>query len=311
MKVKQLFEKVFINTALGSIIVSILLPSCSSYLVDEYNSKDNIYGEFAKDEKQGNLLADVNALEFSDTFREYSRIIVNIIQDVITNKSSADLFCSDPDAYLAEKNYAISIKLTEREKSIIKALTDEDIRSAAQRNDLKLFLTLCKQKGYLSIPAININTENFDYSKFFNTEDDYLKYRQIVSAMYSKSTDVIVQNSAYEEAFEDTLVAAVLVIAYVGAAVGIVVVAWVELWVFGAQEDVEDEDVLAEQEPVLKLWTKESSGKLDYDMLRSELIIKTADDYVAAISTEISGVKAEALKEFIVINLEKYYGLKK
>jgi len=276
-------------------IVSILLPSCSGYLVDEYNAKDNIYGKFAKDGELGNLLIDVNAIEFSDTFKEHSAVIASIIQDVTTNKASAELFCSDIDAYLAQKNYAASIQLTEEEKSIIRALTDDDILQAAQSNDLQLFLTLCKQRGYLSRSVVNINSaDNFDYSKFFQTEDDYLKYRQMISNIYSSQKEEIVSEIA-------VLAGAIVVV--IGA-VYVLFIVKVKVDVYGATEK-------REVEPIFKLWTKESNRKLDYDIVRSELIVKTVDEYVAAISAEISGVKKEALKEFLVVNLEKHYGFEK
>jgi len=148
-------------------------------------------------------------------------------------------------------------------------------------------------------PVVNINsTDNFDYSKFFKTEDDYLKYKQMVSGIYSTETSTeILQN-------EFVLVAlfAVIVMALAAAYAALTVKTKV------ATSGVIDE-TMENIEPIFKLWTKESIRKLDYDIVRSELIVKTADEYVSALSAEIQGVKQEALKEFLVVNLAKYYGL--
>ena len=298
MKKKQLFKKVFANTVLGSMALSILLPSCSGYLADEYNTKDNIYGEFANDGEKGSLLVDVNAVEFSDAFQEHSMIIERIIQDVLSNKSSADLFCADIDAYLAQKNYAASIQLTEREKSIIRALADDDIRQATHSNDLKQFLTLCKQKGYLSTPVLNIAmAENFDYSKYFKSEDDYLKYRQIISNIYGTMA-----NETMMQERSDLLIFMPLMFPFI-----VTYSASQTVTTKGEDETETPKPKLMQREPVLKLWTKESSKKFDYNIAHSELILKTANDYVAFISEEIPSVNKDALKALLIVNLEKYY----
>jgi len=118
--------------------------------------------------------------------------------------------------------------------------------------------------------------------------------RQIVSNIYNKSA----------AATENTLESSLLMFVVMGLPIPIDLR---HIVVYLINGDEKDNPTLMRQEPVLKLWTKESNRKFDYNIAHSELIVKAADDYVAFVSEEIPEVNKEALKALLIVNLEKYY----
>lgn len=296
---KRLFKKLLTNTVFGTTIVGILFPSCSSYIINEYNAEDNIYGTFAKNGELGILLVDINTVEFSSTFKKHIKMIEEIIQDVTSNKDSAILFCSDTDAYLAEKGYIADIQLSPKEKSIIKALTDDDVQQALKKNDFKLFLTLCKQKGYISKPVVYLGAKEFEYTKYFKTENDYLKFLEITSNLRGDPYDD-------DNEFFVLFIAVFALVYYVGC---------LDYYHMYSRTEINGLNGVGDfnipNEPVLKFWIRETSKGLNYDLVHSELILNTANEYVTALSEVIPEIKKEALKELLIVNLENYYGLTK
>lgn len=56
---------------------------------------------------------------------------------------------------------------------------------------------------------------------------------------------------------------------------------------------------------------KENNGTLDEQVLYDELVIKRATETAKIIAEELPQYNEECLREFIALNLQYYYGLKK
>ena len=232
----------------------------------------------------------------------------------MTNKKSAKLFVTDTEKYLAKRNADFSIILTEDEKNAILALIDDDISEALKNKDLQLFVTLCKEKGYLNTTRTITKEELREH---FKTQEDFEKFMEL----YNNPDSEIYPMSAL--IFP---VAATLAIAAVGVAVYGVAALWTISWAWthgdADAKVVGDEPIysggergsrIMQREPVLQLWFKAGNEKVNYSILHSELITKQVDEIMEVIiSSDTEGTyNLEKTKEFITANLEGFYGLRK
>lgn len=301
MKTKKKSRPVSKRTIVAIVGVSVLAGSCN---IDdsEYNNDDNIYGKITKSSDIGKQLLNIETLKLTDDFTKYTEIIRHLLSDVSKNEESAALFCSAPEAYLTQhkfkEKYDVDLRLylTERDKNLLLAFTDSEIQLAVKNDDLRQFIRLCDSKGFLSSPSTAVSKGYTDYSRFFESKEDY-------QSAVEKMANITPLNDRDSSDFVAAICAG----------------AWVAF--YSTEYAFEDyhwgrsnnptEYAVTSKEPALRLWRKENNGTLDEQVLYDELVIKRATETAKIIAEELPQYNEECLREFIALNLQYYYGLKK
>lgn len=295
---------------IGVVTTSILVSSCT---IDhlEYNRTNGLYDHLwaSSDPDLGEQLLNIENIQLSNKIQEYARIVGFLIEDVTKDKVSAQLFCSDPDAYLAQKKikdaFDINIDqyLTDKDKRLIMAFADDEVRSAAKRQDLAEFLRLCKSKGLLSNPVKVISEGYANYSEFFKSTEEYVSFMKHLNDLTNPS-GVVLQNDD-SEAFVLALVVGIRL----GAIAEDYVYDQVEFW--GAAQAPAISKVINE-EPTLKFWINEHSETyIPSELLFEELVLQTADNLAQVVVENFPHYDRDKIKEFIAINLQNFYDIKK
>lgn len=116
-------KEIVAKILLGVLAVNIIaIPACTK----RYDLDGNRYPTMADNSDTGEILASVADCNLSDKFIAEMQVIENILNDILANKASAEEFCTNPEKYFKKKELAIDIVLTQKDKAIILASTDED-----------------------------------------------------------------------------------------------------------------------------------------------------------------------------------------
>lgn len=295
---------------IGSVAVVILASSCNADY-SEYNQEDSVYKNLlvSSNPDAGAQLLNIRELKLTNEVRQYASIMHTLIEDITKDGNSAKLFCSDPDAYLSQSKFSntlnidLSQYLTEKDKMILMALTDEDVQKAAKQSNLSDFIRVCKSKGFLSDPAAIISRSTADYSHFFETQEDYQFFMQKMLPSYSTRATV-------EDAF--VAVIGIAVGARVGAYVDDYVYENTEFWGVGYEQSMSiGTRNIIKEEPTLRLWANEHPDTIiESEKLFDEMVIQRADEIANAICDNYPQYDKEKIKEFLVLNLQAFYNIK-
>lgn len=303
MKKKKTLQKGVIS----AVVVSIFASSCNADYT-EYNQEDSVYKNLlvSSNPDVGAQLLNIRELNLTNEVQNYASIMHTLMKDITTDVNSAKLFCSNPDAYLSQTKFSqtlnidLSQYLTDQDKMVLLALTDEDVQRAAKQNNLSDFIRLCKSKGLLSDPATIVSKCNVDYSHFFETEEDYQLFKGKMSSLRS------VDNM--NEAF----------VAYIGVLVGARVGAYAddyvfdrtEFWGVSNHENIVTKNIIS-AETTLRLWTNEHVGTvIESEKLFDAMVIQRAEEVASAIVENYPEYDKEKIKEFLVLNLQTFYNIK-
>jgi len=291
----------------GTIASSILLSSCTK----EYNVDENsIYGNLSENSLEGSQFLSIKYSNLSEEFFITAQTIGNIIKDITNNSSSAKLFCDSPEDYFKKNDINLKIKLSDKDILILKSLTDDEIKKAINEKDLKKFIRLCKEKGYINLESSanirasrNIFKDDKSYENYLTTIND-IKYsspqtRQLQEPWFIPAAVVAIAYAAVL-----LYVAAYVDVAYYAGAVYKVVVT--------TRGGMSSNDLSSiNKTPVVKLWLDNNEGKLDFDILHTELINNQAEEISQIMLEEGLCADKSISKKIILTNLEAYYGLRK
>lgn len=90
--------------------------------------------------RSGNNLIGIEDSFFSDNFVERVKKIVNsLVTEVLNDRKAAHAFSLDSEGYLSSKEIALKIELSDQERALLLAYSDEDIRRAVQKMILLVF----------------------------------------------------------------------------------------------------------------------------------------------------------------------------
>jgi len=186
------------------------------------------------------------------------------------------------------------------------AIADKEVRGAAKKDDLSEFIRLCRTKGLLSNATKIVSKGYVDYKRFFKSEEEYKLFIEQMSN-FEQMSGFEFNPNAPEAEFILGLVA--VVGARVGAYVDDYVYEYVHWW--GSPPAPNTKNVLNE-EPVLKLWIKENTDTyFPSEFLFDELVIQRANELSNVIVGLYPNYDKEKIQEFITLNLQNFYELKK
>lgn len=287
----------------GTLASSILISSC----IKEYNIDENsIYGNLSENKLNGNPFLGIKDSNLSEEFFSTARNVGLIIEDITSNSSAAELFCSSPAEYLKDKNISLKLKLTDKDILILKSLTDDEIKNAIAQKDLRKFIRLCKKKGYINLESsVSIRASR----NMFKDENAYNDYITTLSHLQN-STEL---NEAWFIPAAVVAIAYAVVLLYAAAYVDVAYYAGAvyKIAVATKSEIIAKDMSSINKTPVVKLWLDSNEGKLDFDIMHSELIINQAEEISQIMKEEGLCSDKSISKEIILTNLEAYYGLRK
>jgi hypothetical protein len=293
--------------------VTVLLSSCS---VDysEYNIGEGAYDALLTESssEKGSQLLNITEFKLTGEVEKYARTMKSLIEDITKSEDESTLFCSDPDAYISKDKYKnlwginISEYLTEKDKMILKAIADNEVRGATKKGDLSEFIRLCRIKGLLSDATKIVSRGYVNYKRFFKSEEEFRLFVEQMSKFEQMSKSKFTTASDKQEFVLG-------IVAVVGARIG----AYVDDYVYehahwlGYPKEMAMGNVLYE-EPVLRLWAKENTDTyISSEFLFDELVIQKAEELSSAIVGLYPNYDKEKIQEFIALNLQKFYELKK
>ncbi len=293
------------KVVIGAVSSSILAASCSK----GYDFENSVYGPFADNKMtRGISLIDVEESNLSDEFVSRIEAVSSIVNLILTDKKEAKLFSKNTETYLASKELSLNITLTNQEKKLLVALSDEDIIKAVRNKDLQAFLNASNDKGYLRLS--NEENGSIELRRMFKTEKSY--------DQFVKSIEGLSLGQSSPEAMEALIaVAAVVVYIAAGAVIYAAAATIAETYLavhhkvaaWGTIPVNTSMPISVFREPVLKIWT-DNNGPISDPNFYSELIDKQTSVFVNMLEAEFSNVDKHAVAELFKQQLEGYYGLK-
>lgn len=300
------------KTVAGSVAASILVSSCTP----GYNFDDSYYGPFADDSNRGESFFNLNESNLSEDFLHKLKAIHKIIEIVVSNKGEAKRFAKNPDEYLASKEELHNVKLSESERRLLFAFADDDIVRAVKTNDIKAFMSLSSERGYIGI--INEYNKPEDIRAMFKTEKDYETFKHHIEKVegYNIVTRAVVGVPVAVVAGAVFYVGAAVIY---GAVAGVTVGAAAGAYYYAATHHEtavtgpETRSVgMTVKEPVLRIWT-DNNGLIGSDVFYAEIIDKQVNLFMELIEKEfpMSSFSSDGVRDILKIQMEGYYGLRK
>jgi hypothetical protein len=296
----------------GSVAASILVSSCTP----GYNFDDSYYGPFADDLNRGESLFNLNESNLSEDFLYKLKAIHKIIEIVVSNKGEVKRFAKNPDEYLASKEDLHNVKLSESERRLLFAFADDDIVRAVKTNDIKAFMSLSSERGYIGI--INEYNKPEDIRAMFKTEKDYETFKHHIEKVegYNIVTRAVVGVPVAVVAGAVFYVGAAVIY---GAVAGVTVGAAAGAYYYAAthhETAVTGPEAISVgmtvKEPVLRIWT-DNNGLIGSDVFYAEIIDKQVNLFMELIEKEfpMSSSSSDEVRDILKIQLEGHYGLRK
>lgn len=307
---KDMLKSIGTNLTLGTVVSSILLQSCIAFDSDAYNNSDNIYGNVTlTPETKANLL-DVNKLNLSSKMDKYVNIIKIVYSDISSNYEKAVEFCNDPNVYV--KNHfpdlydsSFSIELSAKEKRIIIAMTDEQIRTSIKEHKFREFLQIGVQKGYFASAEEVLIVNMDEVRQFFSSNEDFEKYKNIIQKI--NSTSIHTKSGIDIDTEADFAVGApVAAVGFAVVEIGAVIHMgiYTELW---GKSD-ESPTKASQNEPVMNLWYLENASSAnDKVIFYDELINNRIEAAMDFICETFPNINRDELYNYIVTLFKQYY----
>ena len=320
---------------LGLCATSLILPSCSNYIIDEYNINENaIYGEFAKNIKIGSHLFNINDTNMSDEAINTIKKLSDFIELLLHNPIEASKFQQNPNSYLKEHNIDLRDSVIgAKSEALIKVLANPQTITAIKNNDAELFIKICKEANYFKTIRPNIDAQSL--RNYFKSEEEYNNFLITIKNF--------TQNESRAEGFipnpggdggdggdgndgdigdgdggdiggDAGLIAVAVALVYiaVGAAiyVGAATIAALTVGVYTSVGVISEDPQSGNNDPVMSLWHNKNGNTADstfYEIIHKQSE-EIADQYASLFKDK--EVNVEAVKQFITYNLSGIYGLK-
>lgn len=306
------------RVVVGTITASIFVTSCNS----EYNFTDSLYGPLDEETVLGGRsLLDIDESNLSDQMKHYVESISVIVQEVLTNRQFARAFCEDPEAYLQSKEALYKISISDKERDVLKAFADEDINQAVKRNDVKSFLRLAKEKGYIG----SLHTSKDDMERlrtFFKSDNDYENFKKSLNLASVADGEIEVASEAVFPAVTAVVLAvgaliyaaaATVTVAEVAAAVQAGAVYHVSAYTKTHTQGVESASLrnssINDKEAVLKIWS-DNNGPIAVSDFYSNIIDSQIEYFINILKEQFPNVDVNSISKILKNNLEGYYGLR-
>lgn len=247
--------------------------------------------------------------------------VSTIVQEILTEKRLACAFSENPDTYLQAKEVFYKITLSDKERAILKAFSDEDIIEAVRKNDVGSFLQLAKEKGYIG--SIQTSKDDMDRLRnLFKSDKDYNdftkslnlasiadgEYEVIETAVFPAVAAVVLAVAAVIYAG-----AATITVAEVAAAVQAGAVYHVSTYTQTSATGVESTSLrrssINDKEAVLRIWS-DNNGPMAVSDFYSGIIDSQIEYLVTLVKEQFPDVDVITISKILKNNLEGYYGLR-
>lgn len=292
---------------------SLLAQSCA---ISEYNTENNEYGSFSPNLTKGLNMVDISEINLSDEVIAKIKAVSSIVNEILLNKAEARAFAQNPSSYLAAKELSFHIVLSDDEKAVLMAFSDDDIIKAIKNNDIDSFMSLCKERGYIG--AVKGNSVE-DIKKCFKTEEDYNNF---MHSMGGNSPTLFAApgapGSGGGEAGPQGCFVPVAAVAFL--AIGIEFVVGVQLYFVTVNYTIGIPGMpgarsakiqpLNDTEPVIKLWC-DNNSVIETDELYKVMVDDEIDKITPIILKNYPEVDEYKLRAILRLNLEGYYGYRK
>ncbi|GAB6977250.1 hypothetical protein [Prevotella falsenii] len=305
MKIGNTTTRIVVWTLTGSILTT----SCTNgnmYALEEMESSVN--------EKDLNKQLHVIHIQLTKEQQIYLSKLFNLSDKIVKDRKFAKNFLANPKLYFHDIQTRAGIKMETPNdlstdaslQNIVKALADDDIAKAIEQNDIKQYLSLMYEKGYLDETA-KIN----DYYNLLSTED---KKAILESLGLDTNESALISVGAVVAVFYMAVIAvswvgvAYTVAGVVNAAVGATVVAYIgavvktKVKTSGLSNKVN----LSSNFDVYLLTASEKNKRI---LFSDENINTTVKDVVQAYSDifikDATKANVEDLEKFVNLNLSK------
>lgn len=215
---------------------SILMSSCSPQNILNYEdieqaNSNQIQRVSKRSQRSIDELSSSCLLPLSEQDKQLINLCINLTNDILHNREVAAQFSGNPQLYLAEKGYTYAGDFNSGLIQLALAASDEDIRQSIENQDAKSFVSLCIQKGLLSIPS-NLEITRDENGQFADEE-------QLKEFLYSHGYNLLDDdNSSLKENDVEVAVEAVALL-YVAGVVVVAALVAVGLAVIVCGEDGE------------------------------------------------------------------------
>lgn len=308
MKIRNTTTRIVVWTLTGSIFTT----SCTNgnmYVLEELESSIN--------EKEQNKQLHVIHIQLTKEQQIYLGKLSDLSDKIVKDRKFAKKFLANPKLYFNDIQTRAGINMIPANdlsidaslENIVKALADDDIAKAIEQNDIKQYLSLMHEKGYLDETA-KIN----DYYNLLSTED---KKVLLESLGLDTNNEALISVGAVVAVFYMAVVAvswvgvAYTVAGVVNAAVGATVLAYVGAVVKTKVKTsgLSDKEKLSSNFDVYLLTASEKNKRI---LFSDENINTTVKDVVQTYSDifikDATKANVEDLEKFINLNLSKLPG---
>ena len=117
-------------------------------------------------------MIDLYDTNMSDLFFQEASCIDQCMQELLNNPDAVRQLLNNPDEFFSKRELAYGIELSEIQKLLLAAFTDEDARLAISNNDVGSFVKVCLEKGYIK-PQLYERIAISDLRKYFKTDADF------------------------------------------------------------------------------------------------------------------------------------------
>ena len=222
---------------------SVLANSCSgNYFIEQEESVEHFaVSDVAKEFLPVDIIIDDATFEYLDNISKMFRALY-------TSKTFRNLLQESPDVFFAQYNLPEKVDIENSEFKLLFALTDEDILSSLKKDDVKTFLTLCRERGYFT---------NLELSQ------EVLKLKQLLDEN-PDLRDNITEISQRADTAVAAVVAAVYVLVLYNVGVGINwaagVIAWLEVIATSTSAKNLMIKSITQDENILRIWINKDSS---------------------------------------------------
>ena len=266
---------------LGMAFSAIFFQACSSS-----DSADDLNQNLAglQDSK---MEAKSIAVPLSSVDVEYVSFLETLSDEIVRDSSVAKTFVDDPTGYCRSHGYDIHVNMDSGLLKLVLALGDKELVDAAQKGDVKRYVSLCRKKGLLNI-------ESF-------TKDDYIK--KLISQLQNSQSD----NTVGLMAMNPVDISAVAVYGCIFVAIAAVaaeafVVLGTTTWVSHGQSL----DSSSNSTAVQQVWNLKSDAKTSLPSdLTNEIVEEGIEMMQEQLPQEFAHVDKKALKTILLLKLQK------
>lgn len=301
MKNNTILTKTIATTLASSVMIS------SCYKGHDFD--DCMYGSFAENPtKKGISLMNVNETNLSENFQKKALGIKEIVDLILSDKDEAMEFVSDPDTYLEVKQHDFKITLSESEKKVLLAFTDDNVIKAIKDNDFETFIKICNEKKYFIIQTID--GFDSDVRSLFKTDADYESFINTFDQGDGSEITTFSGFALTGVAIFAVLYVVAITMVEVGVAGHAVMALEVEIGGVGESSKTLANTMRISNEPVLKIWV-DSNGKISDDIFYNQMIEKQISVMVSNYKNIYPEESMEKIKKVLRLQLEGHYGLRK